>query len=103
MALAIYSGPPLRPSGVIFLNISLPASASSLVLNWPSMIGVSMAPGDSVFTRIDRSFSSAAMLLAQKRSLGSTVCVVNRDPFHMHARGHQHDRAAVIHQWMREQ
>jgi hypothetical protein len=52
---------------VICSNRVLAASASCLVLNWPSMIGVSMGPGLSVLTRIPRSFKSAAQLRANER------------------------------------
>src|ERR1700751_4945898 len=100
MALAISSGRPIRPSGVIVLNISLPASASSLGLNWPSMIGVSLLPGDSVFTRNARTFSLGRHACRPKSQvrLGSSVSLVELDPFQAHARGHKHDRAAITHQ-----
>ena len=45
MADAISSGRPMRPSGVIVEKNARAPSASSLVLNWPSMIGVSIGAG----------------------------------------------------------
>ena len=65
---AISSGRPIRPSGVIVEKKARAPSASSLVLNWPSMIGVSIAPGESVLTRIPRSFNSIAQVRAKERT-----------------------------------
>jgi hypothetical protein len=58
----------MRPSVVIDEKNARAPSASSLVLNWLSMIGVSIAPGDSVLTRMPRSFNSIAQVRAKERT-----------------------------------
>jgi hypothetical protein len=56
MADAVSSDRPIRPSGVTPEKNARALSASSLLLNCPSMIG-RIRPGESVFTRMPRSLA----------------------------------------------
>src|SRR3979490_2278468 len=67
-AAASSSGRPSRPMGVAAAKEAFAASACSFVLNCPSMIGVSVAPGLNVLTRIPRSLSSVVHVLAKERT-----------------------------------
>src|SRR5262249_7124403 len=60
----------MRPSGVMEANACLAASDASSLSNWPRMIGVSVAPGLSVFTRMPLSLSSWAQVRTSERTPG---------------------------------
>src|SRR5258708_34196772 len=66
---AISSGRPRRLSGVAALKLARIASAPSFVAACASMMGVSIAPGLIVLTRMPRSLSSAVHVRTNERTL----------------------------------